>query len=115
VLTGLKQQRVAYQLVQAQSRYINDSDMKVGGVEGVNVNGVKLFAVPDCKNEDVFFLTMGDLFTVSAGEPYWQSRVSGGETLVWVQGEDAYASKLTVRLQLGVRRRNSHAKLSGLT
>ena len=58
---------------------------------------------------------MGDLFTVSAGEPYWQSRVSGGDTLVWVQGEDAYAGKLTVRLQLGVRRRNSHAKLSGLT
>ena len=115
VLTGLKQQRVAYQLVQAQSRYINDADMKVGGVEGVNVNGVKLFAVPDVKNEDVFFLTMGDLFTVSAGEPYWQSRVSGGDTLVWVQGEDAYAGKLTVRLQLGVRRRNSHAKLSGLT
>lgn len=115
VLTGLKQQRKAYTLLQAQVRYANDSSTPTGGVDGVDINGVKLFAVPDCQNEAVYFLTIGDVFTVSAGDPYWQSRITGGETLAWVQGEDAYAGKITTRMQLGVRRRNSHAALTGLT
>lgn len=115
VVTGLKQQRKAYTLLQAQVRYANDSSTPTGGVDGVDINGVKLFAVPDCQNEAVYFLTIGDLFTVSAGDPYWQSRITGGETLAWVQGEDAYAGKITTRMQLGVRRRNSHAALTGLT
>jgi hypothetical protein len=115
VVTGLKQQRVAYTLAQAQVRFASDSNLTVGSVEGVNINGVKLYGLPDCKNEDIFFLTIGDLISISAGDPYWQSKVTGGENLVWVQGEDAYAGKLTVRMQLGCRRRNSHAKLSGLT
>lgn len=115
VVTGLKQQRKAYTLLQAQVRYANDSSTPTGGVDGVDINGVKLYAVPDCQNEAVYFLTIGDLFTVSAGDPYWQSRITGGETLAWVQGEDAYAGKITTRMQLGVRRRNSHAALTGLT
>jgi len=115
VVTGLKQQRKAYTLLQAQVRYANDSSTPTGGVDGVDINGVKLFAVPDCQNEAVYFLTIGDVFTVSAGDPYWQSRITGGETLAWVQGEDAYAGKITTRMQLGVRRRNSHAALTGLT
>lgn len=115
VITGLKQQRKAYTLLQAQVRYANDSSTPTGGVDGVDINGVKLYAVPDCQNEAVYFLTIGDLFTVSAGDPYWQSRITGGETLAWVQGEDAYAGKITTRMQLGVRRRNSHAALTGLT
>ena len=116
VVTGLKQQRKAYELAQAQVRFSSDSPMRVGSVEGVDINGVKLYAVPDCKNEDVFFLTIGDVFTVSAGDPYWQNKVTGsGTVLEWVHSEDAYAAKLTTRMQLGVRRRNSHAKLSGLT
>lgn len=115
VITGLKQQRKAYTLLQAQVRYASDSSTPTGGVDGVDINGVKLYAVPDCQNEAVYFLTIGDLFTVSAGDPYWQSRITGGETLAWVQGEDAYAGKITTRMQLGVRRRNSHAALTGLT
>ena len=114
VVTGLKQQRKAYELLQAQVRY-QDETKGTGKVSSVLVNGVELFAVPDCKNEDIFFLTAGDLLQVSAGDPYWQSKITGGETLAWVQGEDAYAGKITVRMNIGARRRNSHAKLSGLT
>jgi hypothetical protein len=114
VVTGLKQQRKAYELLQAQVRY-QDETKGTGKVSSVLVNGVELFAVPDCKNEDIFFLTAGDLLQVSAGDPYWQSKITGGETLAWVQGQDAYAGKITVRMNIGARRRNSHAKLSGLT
>ena len=115
VVTGLKQQRKAYTLLQAQVRYTSEQSKPTGFTDGVDINGVKLFAVPDCQNEAVYFLTIGDVFTVSAGDPYWQSRITGGETLAWVQGEDAYAGKITTRMQLGVRRRNSHAALTGLT
>lgn len=115
VVTGLKQQRAAYSLAQAQVRFAKDAPLTVGSVDGVDINGVKLYAVPDCKNEDIFFLTIEDVLSVSAGDPYWQSRVTGGQTLEWVQGTDSYAGKLSVRMQLGCRRRNSHAKLSGLT
>lgn len=115
VVTGLKQQRKAYTLLQAQVRYTSEQTKPTGFTDGVDINGVKLFAVPDCQNEAVYFLTIGDVFTVSAGDPYWQSRITGGETLAWVQGEDAYAGKITTRMQLGVRRRNSHAALTGLT
>ena len=115
VVTGLKQQRVAYSLAQAQVRFANDAPLTVGSVDGVDINGVKLYAVPDCKNEDVFFLTIEDVLSVSAGDPYWQSRVTGGQTLEWVQGTDSYSGNLSVRIQLGCRSRNSHAKLSGLT
>lgn len=115
VVTGLKQQRKAYALAQAQVRFASDSKLTVGSVEGVDINGVKLYAVPDCKNEDIFFLTIGDVLSVSAGDPYWQDKVTGGQILEWSQGTDSYVGKLTVRIQLGCRRRNSHAKLSGLT
>ena len=114
VVTGLKQQRKAYELLQAQVRY-QDETKGTGKVSSVLVNGVELFAVPDCKNEDIFFLTAGDLLQVSAGDPYWQSKITGGETLTWVQGTDSYAGKITCRMNIGARRRNSHAKLSGLT
>lgn len=115
VVTGLKQQRKAYALAQAQVRFASDSKLTVGSVEGVDINGVKLYAVPDCKNEDIFFLTIGDVLSVSAGDPYWQDKVTGGQILEWSQGTDSYVGKLTVRMQMGARRRNSHAKLSGLT
>lgn len=114
VVTGLKQQRKAYELLQAQVRYQSETS-GTGKVDSVLINGVELFAVPDCKNEDIFFLTAGDLLQVSAGDPYWQSKITGGETLAWVQGEDSYAGKITCRMNIGARRRNSHAKLSNLT
>ena len=114
-VTSLKLQRLAYTLLQAQVRYTSETSKPTGFTEGVDINGVKLYAVPDCKNEQAYFLTLSDLFTVSAGDPYWQSAVTGGNTLEWRQGYDEYVGKLTVRMQLGVRRRNSHAKMTAVT
>lgn len=114
-VTSLKLQRLAYTLLQAQVRYTSETSKPTGFTEGVDINGVNLYAVPDCKNAQAYFLTVGDLFTVSAGDPYWQSAVTGGNTLEWRQGYDEYVGKLTVRMQLGVRRRNSHAKMTAVT
>ena len=115
VVTGLKQQRKAYELAQAQVRFAGDSGLGVGSVDSVNINGVNLFGTPDVKNECIWFLTPEDIFTISAGDPYWQDKITGGKRLEWQQGYDAYVGKLTYRFNLGCRRRNSHAALTGLS
>lgn len=115
VLTGLKQQQKFYELVQSQVRFAGDSGMAAGNVDGVSFNGMTVYAQPDCKNEDMFFLTIEDLLIVSAGDPFWQNKIAGANILQWVQGEDAYGAKITVRHNLGARRRNSHVAYRGLS
>lgn len=115
VLTSLKQQQAFYQLVQGQARFSGDAGMAVGNVDGVSFNGMTVYAQPDTKNEDMFFLTIEDLLLVSAGDPYWQNKITGGNILTWIQGEDSFGGKITTRLNFGARRRNSHTALRGLS
>lgn len=115
VATSLKQQQAAYVLAAANVRYLKEPDLPVGHVDAVNINGVNLFAVPDIQDAHMFFLTIEDFFLVTNGDPYWQNKITGGDQLVWVQGEDAYGGKLTCRVQVGARRRNSSTALTGLT
>jgi hypothetical protein len=114
VATSPKQLQAAYALAQAQVRFHSDN-VSFGNVEGTDINGMKLYRHPDCKNEDMFFLTVEDLLLVSAGDPFWQNKIAGANILNWIQGTDQYGAKITVRLNLGARRRNSHAALRGLT
>lgn len=115
IVTSLKQQQKFYQLVQAQVRFSGDSGMGAGNVDGVQFNGMTVYAQPDCKNEHMFFLTIDDLLIVSAGDPKFQNRITGGNILTWIQGQDAFGAYVNVRHELGARRRNSHGKLTGLT
>jgi hypothetical protein len=115
VVTSLKQQEKFYGLVQAQVRFAGDQNLGAGNVDGVRFNGMTVYAQPDCPNEHMYFLTIDDLLLASSGDPAWQNKFTGGETLAWIQNEDAYGGKVTVRHELGARRRNSHAKLTGLT
>jgi hypothetical protein len=115
VVTGLKQQQKFYELVQAQVRFAGDAKTEAGNVDGVGFNGMTVHAMPDCKNEQMYFLTIEDLLLVSSGSPYWQNKHTGGKILAHIQGEDAYGAKITVRHQLGASRRNSHAKMTGLS
>lgn len=114
ILTSPKQMEAAYKLLQTQVRFATDS-VSAGGVEATKINGMPLYRQPDCKNEDMWFLTIEDLLLVSAGDPYWQNKIAGGNILNWIQDSDSYGSKITVRLNLGASRRNSHAALRGLT
>jgi hypothetical protein len=114
VLTSPKQLQNAYNLAQAQVRFTSDS-VSFGNVEGTDINGMKVFRQPDCKNAHMYFLTVEDLLLVSSGDPFWQNKIAGANILNWIQGEDSYGAKITVRLNLGARRRNSHAALKGLT
>jgi hypothetical protein len=115
VVTSLKQQQALYVLAQAQMHYMNEKDMPVGDVDAVKINGVNVFADPDCQDTDIFFLTTNDLLIVSNGDPYWQNKITGGDKLSWIQGTDSYGGKITVRMQTGARRRNSHTAMTALT
>lgn len=114
VVSSPKQVEAAYKLLQSQVRFGAD-DVAAGNVTGTSINGMQLVRMPDCKNEDMWFLTTDDLLLISAGDPYWQNRVTGGNILTWIQDSDSYGGKITVRMNLGARRRNSHAALRGLT
>ncbi len=116
VVTGEKQLQNFYKLTQAQVRFSSDTAQSVGAVDSVNFNGMEVHAYADVKNEQMYFLTIEDLLLVTPGDPYWVNKVEGGEgPLRWIQGTDSFGSKLTWRLQIGARRRNSQAKLSGLS
>lgn len=114
-LTSLKQAEAAYKLGQAQTRFAGDSNISVGNIDAFEIAGMTVARHPDCKNERFYFLTIEDFLLVTAGDPYWQNKIAGGNILQPIVNTDAYGSKVVVRLQLGARRRNSHAALTGLS
>lgn len=114
VLTSLKQRRVFYSLLQNQARFSSDA-FEAGSVDKVRWNGMTVQAHPDCFSGDMYFLTKKNLFIVASDKPYWQNKITGGDILSWIQGQDAYGAKLTYRAQLATNRRNAHARIGSLT
>lgn len=115
VVTGLKQERKFYELLQQQVRYSSDSGLNAGNQENVKWKGMEFICDPDCQDEYMYFGKLKHLFIVAIDKPYWQSKVTGGNILDWVQGTDAYGAKLTYRLNLATNRRNAFSKLTALT
>jgi len=115
VIMGLKQQANFYSLLQAQTRFTGDTGQGAGNVSAPKWNEMEIHADPDCKNAQMYFLTIEDLELITDGNPSWQSDITGGKVLEWIQGEDAFGGRLNCRIQLGASRRNSHAKMTGLT
>ncbi len=114
-LTGLKQAEAAYKLGQAQVRFTGDQNISVGNIDAFNVAGMTVARHPDCRNEEWYNLTIEDFRLITAGDPKWQNRQTGGNILAWIQGTDSFGAYVNARLQLGVARRNSHAALTGLS
>lgn len=115
VLTGLKQQRKFYELLQQQVRYAGDSSINAGADDVAKWHGLSIEAHADCPDEDLYVGKMKNLFIVATEKPYWQNKLTGGEILSWVQGTDSYGAKLTYRIQLATNRRNAFARLGGLS
>lgn len=114
-LTGLKQQRKFYELLEQQVRYNSDSGLNAGGDESATWNGMEIFGDPDCPDEDLYMGHFEHLFLVAMADPYWQNKVTGGQMLAWSQGTDAYVGKLTFRANLATDRRNDMYRFSALT
>jgi len=114
VLTGLKQQRKFYELLEQQVRYNSDGGLNAGGDESAQWNGMEIFGDPDCPDEDLYMGHFEHLFLVALKDPYWQNAITGGEMLSWSQGTDAYVGKLTYRANLACNRRNDLYRFSAL-
>lgn len=116
VLTGLKQERKFYELLQQQVRYAGDGGLNAGNQESVKWKGMDFICDPDCQDEFMYFGKLKHLFIVAIDKPYWQNKVTGKSGILdWVQGTDAYGAKLTYRINLGTNRRNAFTKLTALT
>lgn len=115
VVTGLKQERKFYELLQQQVRYSSDSGLNAGNQENVKWKGMEFICDPDCQDEYMYFGKLKHLFIVAVDKPYWQNKITGGNILDWVQTSDSYGAKLTYRLNLATNRRNAFTKLSALT
>jgi hypothetical protein len=113
-LTGLKQQRKFYELLEQQVRYNSDSGLNAGGDESATWNGMEIFGDPDCPDEDLYMGHFEHLFLVAMKDPYWQNAVTGGQMLAWSQGTDAYVGKLSFRANLAASRRNDMFRFSAL-
>jgi hypothetical protein len=115
VLTGLKQERKFYELLQQQVRYSSDSAIDAGNSDKATWHGMEINADPDCQDADLYMGHYDHLFVVAIDKPYWQNKVTGGQILSWVQGQDAYGAKLTYRSNLATNRRNILYRFSALT
>ena len=115
VLTSLKQEENFYKQLQLQVRFDGERNLGAGKVAGPTWNGMSINAHPDCKNEQMYFLTKKHIFIVATDKPHWQNKHTGGKTLDWIQGTDSYGAKLTYRINLATDRRNAHSALTGLT
>jgi hypothetical protein len=111
VVTGLKQARKFYELLQQQVRFSGDGAIGAGDDEAPSWNGMKIFTDPDCWDEDMYFLQLKHLFLVAIDKPYWQNKHTGGDILTWSQGTDSYVAKISYRINLATDRRNAFARL----
>lgn len=114
VLTGLKQSRKFYELLQDQVRYSGDGALNAGATDAPKWHGLEIHRHPDCYDEDMYFGAFKHLFVVASTKPSWQNSVTGGNVLDWIQGTDSYGAKLTYRFNLGTNRRNAFARLGAL-
>lgn len=114
VLTGLKQERKFYELLQQQVQFQGDNALGAGG-KTPTWQGQSIMAHPDCPNEDMYFGVMKHLFHVASRKPFWVNAITGGNILAWIQGTSSYGSKLGYHFDLATDRRASFYRLGGLT
>ena len=117
-LTSLKQEQNFYSLLQNQVRFSGDN-VAAGNVSAPTWNGMEIHAMPDILDTDWFCLTIEDFVRIvpkGVSKPTWATDIDGsGGSLQWAAGTTAFKNGVVYPLQLGVRRRNSHAALTGLT
>jgi len=121
VFTSAKQNAAFYSLLQNQVRYTGEAGLGaggVGGLTGLNWNGMGINVVPDVNDSDWFYVTLDDLVKVTGSitEPTWTSDLEGaGGNVRWGQGTTAFTEGLVYPFQVGSQRRNSSAAATGLT
>ncbi len=118
VATSPKQASNLYATFQNQVRFSGDGSTGAGDVEGFSWNGINITIDPDIPDRELYMLNLSDFFVVTGGKfgkPTWASDVGGSKGLSWNQGSTKFVDGLYYSLQLGIKRRNTHAAAVGLT
>lgn len=115
-LTSSKQYRLIYQLLQAQVRFNGDGGLQAGDKEGLLLGKTTIERQPDCPNRAFYLLTKGDLIAVRGDGPQWADEKYGGlsQPVQYVPGTTKVKGALVYRMQMGLKRRNSHSALTAL-
>ena len=114
-LTSPYQAAKLYGQLQQQVRYTSDSSINVGNLNTPRYLGMELWQHPDCQDSRALVGRFDTFLLVAIDKPYWQNKVTGGEILSWGQGTDAYVAKLTYRINLAAKRRNTLYAFTALT
>jgi len=117
VWTGYKQQANFYALLRNMIQFGSDQNLSSGNVNGPRWNGMTVDAFADCLDSDWYQLTLSDLVRIKSAidKPTWASEIEGsGGQLRWVQGTTRFQDGVVYPLQLGCRRRNTHAAATAL-
>lgn len=118
IWTGLKQQMNFYSLLQNQVRFMGEMKMGAGDFGGVTWNNMKVDGRPEFLDSDWWTLTLDDfqLITGDITKPTWYSTIFGQTgPLAWKQGFTSGVDAVVYPMQIGVRRRNTHAGATALT
>jgi hypothetical protein len=105
-------QRTFFNLLQAQVNYVEPMKIE-GGFRYVAFNDLPLIGDVDAPFGKIFFPDESAIKLFSNMD--WKFLDEDGHALKWVIGKDAWEFALARYMQIGVNRRNSSAKMTGLT
>lgn len=120
VFTSALQNAAFYSLLQNQVRWTGEQGLGaggVGGLVGLNWNGMGINVIPDVYDQDWFYVTLDDLVRVvgDISQPTWTSDLEGaGGNVRWSQGTTSFVEGLVYPFQVGMQRRNRSAAATGL-
>jgi hypothetical protein len=117
-LLSLKQEQNLYSLLQNQVRFASDGGMSAGAQDSVTWSGMRMMAVPDLVDRDLYVINKSDFVRIVGDitEPTWVTDLEGaGGSFRWAQGKTNFVNGLVFPFQVGVQRRNSHAAATNLT
>lgn len=121
VATSARNMATFYSVLQNQVRFTGEMGMgagKVGGLVGLDWNGVGVNVVPDVYDQDWFHFQPEDLVMVRGAikEPTWVSDLEGaGGDIRWVQNTTGFQNAVVWPFNLGAQRRNRMAAAKSLT
>jgi hypothetical protein len=115
VFTSAKQMAAFYSTLQNQVRFTGEKGMGaggVGGLEGLDWNGVGVNVLPDIYDADWFHLMLEDLVRVEGSwkKPMWATDIQGsGGDMSWAQGTTGFQNAVCWPFTIGMQRRNRSA------
>lgn len=120
IATSARNMANFYSLLQNQVRFAGDMKMGaggVGGLVGLNWNGIGVNVLPDIYDQDWFHFQPEDMVMIRGAikEPTWVSDLEGsGGDLRWIPNTTGFQNAMVWPFNIGVQRRNRMAAAKSL-